>query len=415
MRSLLALAALSFLGAAPQESLDWSQWRGPKKNGHSPDTGLLKEWPPEGPKLLWKTSGLGSGYSSVSILNDRIYTMGDISGRCNLIALNLADGKLVWQTPFAKPHTQGKNDEWGGPRASPSVDGKLVITLAPDGELACFTAADGKEKWRKHLVGDFGGKVGGWKYSESPLIDGDLVLCAPGGKNGTVLALKKESGDVVWRSKDYTDAAEYATLVPTEIGGVKQYISYTQQSVAGIAAADGKLLWRADRPGRTAVIPTPIYKDGFVFVASGYGVGCNLFKVTAEGNSFKVAEVYSGKQVQNHHGGVILVGDHLYELDDAGQLKCVEFATGKIVWQDRSVGKGSLTYADGRLYLRSETRPGTGEVALAEATPSGYKQTGRFKQPELSGKPTWPHPVVIGGRLYLRDQDNLFCYDVKAK
>jgi len=406
---LLSLLALTAAGPAPDS--DWSQWRGPKRDGHSSDTGLLKDWPAGGPPLAWKSAGIGGGYSSVTVLGDTLYTMGDLGDTCTLFALNVADGKILWKTRVGEAHTKG-NQDWTGPRSSPATDGKLVIALGPMGELVCVDVA-GKEKWSKHLQKDFGGQVGGWKYSESPLLDGEHVVVTPGGSKGSVVALKKETGETVWQSSGLTDKAEYPSLVPVEIGGVKQYLILTQKSTAGIGAADGKVLWRTDRPGKTAVIPTPIFKDDYVFVASGYGVGCNLFKITMDGGAFKADEVYAGKQIMNHHGGVILVGDHLYELDDNQSMKCVEFKTGKVVWEEKSVGKGSIAYADGHFVVRSEKGPGT--IALVEASPAGYKEHGRFDQPERSKKNSWPHPVIIGGKLYLRDQDVLLCYDVKAK
>lgn len=416
--AFLGLLALPLAAAGPAADSDWSQWRGPKRDGISPDTGLLAAWPPSGPALAWKTAGIGTGYSSVTVLGDRLYTLGDTADSSNLLAINLADGKIAWTAPIGKPHVEG-NKEWLGPRASPATDGKLVFALGALGELVCVDTA-GKEKWRKNLHSDFGGQVGGWKYSESPLLDGDHVVVTPGGKQGTVLALKKETGATVWQSSGITDRAEYPSLVPVEIGGQRQYLLLTMQSVAGIAAADGKVLWRAARPGKTAVIPTPIYKDGILFVTSGYGVGCNLFKITAEGGAFKAEEFYSdegaglkgGDRTANHHGGMILVGDHLYGTNERN-LRCVELKTGKLVWENKCVGKGSVAYADGRLVVRSESK--NGEIALVDASPAGYKETGRFKQPEFSGKPQWPHPVVIGGRLYIRDQETLYAFDVKGK
>jgi len=229
--------------------------------------------------------------------------------------------------------------------------------------------------------------------------------------------LKKDSGELAWQSTDLKEEAHYTSLVPVEIGGVRQAVVLTDKSVAGIAIKDGKVLWRASREGRTAVIPTPICKDGIVFVTSGYGVGCNAFKITADGGTFKASEAYSGKQVTNHHGGVILVGDHLYELDDQRKLKCVDFKTGKVVWENPSVGKGAVAYADGHLYCRSEAseKGGASNIALVEASPSGYKEKGRFTQPDRSNTAAWAHMVVIGGKFYVRDQDVLLCYDVKAK
>jgi outer membrane protein assembly factor BamB len=407
----ILMLSLPLHAAGPAPDADWSQWRGPKRDGLSPDTGLLKEWPAGGPPLAWKTTGIGTGYASVTVLGDRLYTLGDAGETSNLLAINTTDGKILWTAPVGKTHSDG-NKEWTGNRASPATDGKLVIALGAMGELVCVDVS-GKEKWRKDMHGDFNGKVGGWKYSESPLLDGENVVVTPGGPKGAVVALKKETGELVWRCTDITDAAEYPSLVPVEIGGQRQYLLLTQQTLAGIAAKDGKALWKTPRKGATAVIPTPIYKDGLVFVTSGYGIGCNAFKVSESGGAFTVEEAYSGKQIVNHHGGVILVGDHLYELDDKGELRCVEFKTGKIVWQNKSVGKGSIAYADGHFVVRSEGKKG--EIALVEASPESYKEHGRFKLPEFSGMPQWPHPVIIGGHLYIRDEDTLYAYDVKAK
>jgi outer membrane protein assembly factor BamB len=410
---ILAVLLLSALPAAA-DNADWSQWRGPKHDGLSPDTGLLKEWTPAGPPLAWKATGLGDGYSTPTVLGDRIYTLGDTGDKCNLIALNAADGKAIWTTPIGKNYIfDEKHPDWGSPRCSPSTDGKLVIALAPHGELVCVDAATGKEKWQKNLINDFGGKVGNWKYSESPLLDGDNVICMPGGSKGTVLALTKETGEVVWQSKDLTDPAEYQSLVPVEIGGIRQYLAFTGKSLAGIAAADGKVLWRADRPGKVAVIPTPVYKDGIVFVTSGYGVGCNAFKITESGGKFTAEQIYANTKMKNHHGGVILLGDHVYGFDE-GILRCMELKTGNVVWENKSVGKGSIAYADGHFVVRGEKTKGS-EIALIEASPAGYKEKGRFSQPEYSPKPTWCHPVIIGGKMYLRDWDTMYCYDVKAK
>jgi outer membrane protein assembly factor BamB len=412
----LALAACLVLAApAAAQEANWPTFRGADRTGHSPDRGLLKAWPAGGPKLAWKAKGLGKGYASVAVWGDKLYTLGD-SPDCNLICLNAADGKELWRLKVGGPYTKwsGNRESWGFNRATPTTDGKIVIGLAPTGELVCADAATGKEKWRKEAKADFGGSVGGWDYSESPLIDGDLVVFVPGGSKGAVAALNKDTGATVWTCKEYTDKAEYASLVPVEIGGVRQYLAYTQESVAGVGAKDGKLLWRAERKGKTAVIPTPVHKDGIVFVSSGYGVGHNAFKVESAGGSFKAAEIYKGEDLQNHHGGIILVGDHVYGISDKGGLTCIEIKTGKVVWQERKVAKGAIAYADGLLVCRAEDK-GKGTVVLCEANPAAYKELGRFDQPDLSGMPTWAHPVVIGGRLYLRDMDTLLVYDVKGK
>lgn len=386
----------------------WNQWRGPNRDGLSPDTGLLKKWPAGGPPLAWKAAGLGTGYAGVSAWGDRLFTMGDEAGTSYLLALNRSDGKVVWRAPVGPA---GDGGGYPGSRSTPATDGALVFALGPEGDLVAVESAGGKERWRKSLRADFGGRVGPWKYSESLLLDGDRVVCTPGGRKGTVAALKKASGETLWQGAELQDPAEYTSLVPADLGGVRQYVVFTMENVAGVSAADGKLLWRAAREGSTAVVPTPIHRDGIVFVASGYGVGSNAFRVEAEGGKFRARQIYSGDQLEVHHGGVLLLGDHLYALDDRGSMRCVEFKTGKEAWSDRSVGKGSIAYADGHFVVRGED----GSVALVEATPSGYRERGRFHPPDRSGDPSWPHPVVFGGRLYLRDHQVLHCYDVKAK
>jgi outer membrane protein assembly factor BamB len=338
--------------------------------------------------------------------------MGDQGDTCNIIALNLADGKQVWTAKVGK--TEGGGG-YPGPRCTPSADGKLVIAVGQYGDLVCVDQADGKEKWHKNLESDFGGKNPHWGYAESPLIDGDNVICIPGGSKGAVVALKKATGELVWQCGDIKDAPAYTSLVPTDIGGKKQYLVLTFETIAGIDPENGKVLWKAPRKGQTAVIPDPIQKDGFVFTTSGYGVGCNVFKVSAsaaeEIYSDEKAGVGKKERTANHHGGMVLVGDHVYGTNEHS-LRCVEVKTGKLVWENKSVGKGSVTFADGMLIVRSE---GKGSIALVEANPEAYKEHGRFDQPDRSKKNSWAHPVVSGGKLYIRDQDLLLCYDVKAK
>jgi outer membrane protein assembly factor BamB len=406
---LLAFSLLTVTGslalAAPG---DWPQWRGPNRTDISTETGLLKEWPAGGPKLVWKATGLGAGFSTVSVVGKRVFTAGDIGDASYILCLDRDDGTMLWKAKLGK--TGGGP---AGPRGTPAVDGNLVYELAQNGELVCVQAADGKEVWRKDLKKDFKGACGGWLYSESVLVDGNRVICTPGGKQGALLALDKKTGEVFWRCDEWTDNAEYSSPIVETIGGVRQYIQFTGNSVAGVAPDSGKLLWRAERPGRTATVPTPIYKDGFVYVASGYDVGCNLFEVKKSGDTFETAQVYANKNMVNHHGGVVLVGNHLYGYGDGKGWVCQDFKTGDIAWKKDSVGKGAITYADGHLYLRSEGRKGS--VALVEATPEAYKEKGRFDQPERSKVESWAHPVVAGGKLYLRDQDVLLCYDVKGK
>lgn len=388
---------------------DWGQFRGPKRDGLSPDTGLLKEWPKEGPPLAWKQTGFGAGFSSVVVAGKVLYTLGDTNGAACLIAVSIADGKILWKAPIGD---KGGNNG-AGPRSTPATDGTLVFGLGQEGTLICVQAATGREVWRKRMS-DFGGQVmSGWGYSESPLIDGQMLVITPGGSKGTVAALNKATGALVWQSAELKDKAPYCSLMPVDWGNIPQYIVFTDQSVAGIVAKTGRVAWRADRKGQTAICSTPVAtKDGYVFVSSAYGVGHTAFQVTFAGGQFSAKQIYDGK-FESHHGGMVLVGDHVYGLDN-GSLRCIEVKTGKVAWQDRCVGKGSIVFADGHLYCRSEGKGG-GTIALVEAVPDAYKETGRFTPPTPSGVDQWANPVVFGGKLYIRDQDQLFCYNVAAK
>ncbi|MCC7086557.1 MAG: PQQ-like beta-propeller repeat protein [Pirellulales bacterium] len=395
---------------------EWPQWRGPNRDGHSPDKGLLKEWPEGGPKLVWKATGLGIGYTNVTVSGGRIFLMGDKDGSSYAIVLNLDDGKPIWAEKVGKAGAPG----WGafaGPRCTPTIDGDLVFAVGQYGEVACLEAATGKEVWRKDYIKDFDAKLPEWGYCGMPLVDGKQVILAPGGKNGDLVALDKKTGELIWRSKDFIDGIHYSSPIVAEIGGVRQYIQLTDASVAGISAADGSMLWRAPRKGAVAVIPTPIYRDGFVYVCSGYNTGSNLFKIEETDGKFTAEEVYAEKAtMQNQHGGVVLVGKHLFGHSDRKGWTCQDFETGKALWTEKEkLGKGSITYADGLLYLREESAKGGKKsvVALVEPSAEGYKEISRFEQPDRSKESSWPHPVVIGGRLYLRDQDVLLCYDVK--
>lgn len=414
MKYTYLLASLfSFSPLLYGASGDWPQWRGPNHDAISTETGLLKDWPQGGPKLAWEAKGLGAGYSSISIVGDRMFTAGDKGAESFVEALTSADGKPLWSARLGKAGPVGQ-PQFEGPRATPTTDGELVFAVSQWGEMVCLRADTGKEVWRKDYTKDFGGACPFWGYAESPLIDGDKVVVTPGGSQGALAALDKKTGNVIWRSKEFTDSAHYSSLIISDLGGVRQYVQLTPSSVAGIAAADGKLLWKAPRKGNVAVIPTPIYDEGFVYVTSGYAAGCNLFRVNAQSGQFSAEQVYANKIMANHHGGVVKVGDYVYGYSEGKGWTCQDFKTGEAKWQERDkFRKGSIAYADGRLYLRQEDKAGT--VALIEATPDGYREHGRFDQPDRSGKNSWPHPVIAGGKMYLRDQDVLLCYDVKAK
>jgi outer membrane protein assembly factor BamB len=406
--------------AGPAAADDWPQWQGPDRNNVSKETGLLKTWPKGGPRLLWTFSQAGMGYSAPAVVGERLYTMGGTGGKDYLFALDVKSGKKAWEAPLGPLSRLDRGD---GPRGTPTVDGDHIYVLTGSGTLVCVRTANGKEVWRKGLRTDLGGDMmSGWGYSESPLVDGDQVVCTPGGRLGAVAALDKKTGAVRWRSEGFTDRAGYSSLVVAHFGGVRQYVQMTGQSVAGVAASDGKLLWRFARTSRTAAIPTPVVFGDHVYVTSGYGAGCALLKVSRDGDKFRADEVYANLNMTNHHGGVVLVDGHIYGYSDGKGWVCQDALKGDLVWQERSkLDKGSLTCADGQLYCYSEV---DGTLVLVPATTSGWKEHGRLTLPRKStlerppsqrSKNVWTHPVVANGRLYLRDQDLIFCFDVKAQ
>jgi outer membrane protein assembly factor BamB len=390
--------------ADAKASLDWTQFRGARRNAHSLETGLLKQWPTTGPALAWKASGIGVGFSSVCHSGKTVFTMGEAEGKCLLVALGIADGRILWKLPVGAPFTEAQGGT--GPRSTPATDGTVVVSVSPTGEITCARVADGRIVWQKNMK-NFGASAPGFGFVESPFIDGNLVLVSPG---SSVLALNKLNGATVWQSRKLKGTTDYSSLSLAETGKVKQYLVMTEKSVAGILATSGAILWEGDFPGDRAVVPTPVYGNGMVFVAAGYGVGCKAFKVAFAGDQMRAQEAYASKDLQIHHGGMVLVGEHIYGLHDQGTLRCIELATGKQVWADRSVGKGSIAYADGHLYCRGES----GSVSLVEANPMEFKGRGTFTPAEKgAGSKCWAHPVISGGKLFLREQDVLMAYAIK--
>jgi outer membrane protein assembly factor BamB len=391
----------------PSGPSDWPQWRGPERNGVSKDTGLIKQWPSSGPQRAWSISSLGEGYGSLAIKGDRIFVQGTSGSSSVVFCLNRADGKTVWSAALGSKVNEGRGN---GPRSTPTIDNDRVYALTENGDLACLRAPDGSPVWRKNILREFGGSNPGWLISESPLIDGDRVIVTPGGRGAGMVALDKMTGKEIWRSKDLSDEAAYSSCIAADVGGVRTIMNFTSRAAVGVRASDGKLMWSHSSPANgTANCATPVFADGKAFFTSAYGTGGALLGLSAQGGEVKAKELYFTKDMKNHHGGVVLVNGYLYGFSDS-ILTCIEFATGKKMWASRSVGKGSLTYADGMLYLFSENNV----VGLAEATPNAYVEKGRVSVPE-QGRPSWAYPVVIGGNLYIRDQGTLTAYDVKAK
>ena len=388
--------------ALAQSAGNWPQWRGPNRDGISKETGLLKQWPAEGPPLAWKATGAGRGYSSFSIANGKLYTMGVRGDREFVVAFDVATGKEAWATPHGSVF---RNDRGDGPRGTPTIDGDRVYALGGAGDLSALDARTGKVVWSKNILSEFGGLNITWGISESPLVLGNKVLVNAGARDASIVALNKADGSVIWKSQ--SDEPGYSSAIPAEINGVTQVVFFTARRAVGLDSRDGRLLWDYERPAnQTANAATPIVRANRIFISSDYGTGGGVVEIKPDN---KAQEIYFTKDMKNHHSSSVLIGDHLYGFSSS-ILTVMRFDTGEIAWRDRSVGKGSLVYADGHLYLLSEN----GVVGLVEATPTGYKEKGRFRIPQDS-LPTWAHPVVAGGRLYLRDQDTIYAYDVREK
>jgi outer membrane protein assembly factor BamB len=396
--ALLALASQ----AMAQTAAIWPQWRGPNRDGISKETGLLKQWPAEGPPLVWKAGGAGRGYSSFSISDGKLFTMGLRGDREFVIAFDVATGKEAWATPNGSAF---RNDRGDGPRGTPTIDGDRLYALGGNGQLSALEVKTGKIVWTKNVLKEFGGSNITWGISESPLVLGNKVLVNPGGPNASIVALNKTDGSVIWKSQ--SDRAGYSSAIPVEINGATQVVFFTSERAVGLDAKDGRLLWEYARPANNvANVATPIVRANRVFISSDYGTGGGVVEIKPDN---KAQEIWFTKDMRNHHSSSVLIGDYLYGFSSA-ILTAIQFDTGEIAWRDRSVGKGSLVYADGNLYCFSEN----GVVGLVEATPAGYKEKGRFRIPQDS-LPTWTHPVVAGGRLYLRDQDTIYAFDVREK
>ncbi len=389
---------------------DWPRWRGANFDDISTSS-ASKEWPAEGPRRLWLYEDTGIGYSGYSIVGGTLYTMGARDVIEYVIAIDVATGKEKWA---AEAGPLLRNDFGNGPRSTPAVDGGKIYAMSGKGTLICLEAESGKMVWRKTME-ELGGIMPGWGYTESPLVDGNMVVCTPGGGQGTLAAFDKNTGEKVWQSTDWTDKAQYASIVPVKHNGARQLIQLTMQSVAGVNAADGKVLWTAAFPGSTAVIPTPIFSGGRVFVAAGYKVGCRAFDI-GEGNQLAVA--YESKDMVNHHGGVVLHKGSLFGYCDGKGWTCMDFQTGAVKWtENKALKKGAIHCCNDQLYLLEES---TGTVVLIDAVTDGWHEHGRFKlDPQTKQRSAkgmiWTHPVVAAGKLFLRDQELLFCFDVAAK
>ncbi len=430
MRTMPAVAGLALLvlGSAlvgpgsARETAEWHQFGGPDRNLVSNETGLLRSWPEGGPKLLWTIDGLGPGYSSVAIHGGRLFTMGDQSldgGERSqyVFAYDLDTRQRLWAARVGPPHSDG-------PRSTPTVDGELLYALGTEGDLVCLETATGRERWRRSFPNDFGGRMMSvWKFSESPLVDGDRLVCTPGGDDAALVALDKRTGELIWKcaiphlGDRGKDGAGYSSMVVAEIDGVRQYVQMLGRGVVGVEAETGRFLWGYNAIANSvANITTPVVRGNHVFATTSYKTGCALLHIRSEGDRFHADEVYfrGPQDFENHHGGVVLVGDHIYggNGQNRGGPTCLDLLTGAIAWQPEPPARGStgLLYADGLLVFRYDR----GTVVLVAASPTEFQILSQFDPPAGEG-PAWAHPALNDGRLYLRHGDFLLCYDLRDR
>jgi len=413
--ALCVFSLFSFSAFATEPN--WNQFRGPNSDNHSLSTGIAKSWGAGGPRLLWQVDHLGNGYSNLSFYGNRMYTMGDFGARCYVLAMDRATGEVIWRTDIGRDG----GGTWPGVRATPAVDGESVFVIGRHGEFVALNQNNGAIRWRKHLGNDFGANIAGpWGFAMSPILDGDKILVLAGGGGGALIAFDK-AGNVLWRSSGLPDQVGYNSVVPVTIEGVRQYLVKTMRSIAGISPADGSVLWRADFPSIIAVCSDPVAYGNVVIASCAYGTGTYFYRITREGNNFRATQFNRHVEppiLESHHGGMVAVNGYFYFMAGGRNpgreaMVCLDAQTGNIVWEHPGNGKGSLTYVDGMFILRHE---GGGElngtIALIEATPAGYREHGRFEQPNRTDSPSWTYPVVVDRRLYIRDQNLLFVYDL---
>lgn len=397
--------------AATPVAASWPSFLGPKRDNISKETGLLRSWPADGPELVWHTPGLGQGYSNVAIADGIVFSMGTPANQESVLAIDLDSGKPLWSVPTGGPVFQETHGN--GPRGTPTIDAGFAYALGATGDLVCVDIKSKSLVWHKNIAQEFGSSGLMYGYSESVLIDGSKLICTPGGQAATIVALDKKTGDVLWqRLIPVSPQAAYSSPIATDAGGIRQYINFLARGVVGVKAADGELLWANDAAAnQNAICTTPLLIGDNVFTSSWYGGGSALIRLAASNSGMQANLVYHTREMSNHHGGLVAMGGFVYGAD-GDILKCISLEQrGRTVWFNRSIGKCSLTCADGHLYVRGEN----GLMALVEATPDEYRESGRFAPPRNSlGRPAWTYPVVAGGRLFLRDQDDLLCYSLRA-
>ncbi len=401
----LAVASVGSL-RAEEHAASWPRFHGPRGTNMSPETGLLRQWPEGGPRQLWTAQGIGDGFATVAIADGRIYTAGNRNNQTVITALDTS-GKLLWQAPNGGAWTGAQP----GSRGTPTIEGDRLYHESPLGDVVCLDAPSGRKIWGLNILQTFGAENTTWALAESLLIDGDHLICSPGGPQTAVVALDKRTGQIVWKSPSVGgDRAGYASPALVVHQGLRMILTMTSQHAIGVNADTGELLWQFKHvtPWDENIF-SPIFHEGQVFISTGHRVGSVMLKVTVQGRKASVQEVWRSTDLDNHHGGTILLDGYLYGSLWSPGWACLQWQSGKTMYSARGVGKGSLTYADGMLYTLGEN----GQMGLVPATPQDHTVVSRFRLPAGGQGPAWAHPVVCGGRLYLRHGDFLYAYDVR--
>ena len=406
-----------FLSSLALPAADWLQFRGPSRSAASTETGLLKQWPKEGPKLLWQQPDIGDGYGTVSVAGPHLYAISNHGMDDEFVqALTVAKGEPVWSTRLGGVGNPNQQPPYPMARSTPALDGDRLYAFSSDGDLACLRAATGEVLWRKSARTDFGGTPGTWGYAESPLIDGDTLVITPGGATATIAAVHKLTGATLWKSAvPGADKAAYSSAIVSTAAARRQYVQFLDKGVVGVDAKTGAFLWRyTGTAGGPANIASPIAKGTYIYSTNARRFNGGLIQLTPSGDGISTEQIYLGRDMPNTLGGQVLLGDVLYGTNQQGPV-AADFATGKIHWQDAAFGPAAVQFADGHLYYHAEN----GEVALVEATTTSYKEKGRFTPPNPpkrrdSRERAWSYPVVANGRLYIRDLGCLWCFDIKA-
>ncbi len=411
LRKLALLAMLVLAGSSL--SADWPRFHGPRGDNVSRECGLLRAWPANGPRLLWTAKGIGAGFSSVSLSDGRIYTSGNLRGKTAVTALDL-EGKILWQVPGGEAWTAA----YVGTRGTPTVDGGRVYHESPLGQVVCLDAKTGRQVWGLNILAEFEAPNITWGLSESLLVDGERLICCPGGEHASLVALNKNDVELVWASKSNGDLAGYATPNVIEYRGLRIILAMNQKGLIGVGAETGELLFRHAHETRyDANAVTPLFHDGCVFITSGYRSGSEMLRLVVNGKKASLQKLWESKDLDNSHGGVVLVDGCLYGA--AHQAKntrktpwvCLDWKTGQTKYAAKGVGTGSLTCADGMLYMLGER----GRVGLIKAGPAAHSIVSSFQLPKMGEGPVWAHPVICDGRLYIRHGDVLYAYDVRGQ